>query len=43
MEGTQGKWQALPPDTKPHYSEEAGKLLAGDQELKENLKALKVY
>lgn len=42
MAGTQGNWQALPPATKAHYSEEADKLQAGGQELKGNLKALKV-
>ncbi|KAK6321232.1 hypothetical protein J4Q44_G00082080 [Coregonus suidteri] len=42
MAGTQGKWQTLPSATKAHYSEEADKLQAGGQELKENLKALKV-
>lgn len=40
MAGTQGKWQALPPATKAHYSEEACKLQARGQELKG--KALKV-
>ena len=42
MAGTQGKWQALPPDTKPHYNEEADKLQAGGQELKGKPKAFKV-
>nr|XP_046161751.1 uncharacterized protein zgc:113176 [Oncorhynchus gorbuscha] len=40
MSGTLGKWQALPPATKAHYSEEADKLRSGVEGEPEGIKSI---